>query len=81
MQQPRFHVHFTPTYASWINQVEGWFGIITQKAIRRGSFHNVGELTRKINDFVEHDNCSSGAAKPTICPGERAPQGIWWAGV
>ena len=32
---PRFHVHFTPTYASWLNQVERWFGIITQRAIRR----------------------------------------------
>ncbi|HBP53410.1 MAG TPA: hypothetical protein DD643_03225 [Synechococcus sp. UBA8638] len=52
MQWPRLHVHFTPTYASWINQVEGWFGIITQKAIRRGSFHNVGELTGKVNDFT-----------------------------
>ena len=55
-RQPRFHLHFTPTYASWINQVERWFGIIIQKAIRRGSFHNVGALTRKINDFVEQYN-------------------------
>ena len=54
--RPRFHVHFTPTYSSWINQVERWFGIITQKAIRRGSFRNVGELTDKINAFVEHYN-------------------------
>ena len=54
--RPRFHVHFTPTYASWINQVERWFGIITQKAIRRGSFCNVGELRDKINAFVEEYN-------------------------
>ena len=40
-QRPRFHVHYTPTYASWLNQVERWFGIITQRAIRRGSFSNV----------------------------------------
>jgi transposase len=40
-QRPRFHVHFTPTYASWLNQVERWFGIITQRAIRRGSFSSV----------------------------------------
>ncbi len=32
-QRPRFHVHFTPTYASWLNQVDRWFGIITQRAI------------------------------------------------
>ena len=40
-QLPRFHVHYTPTYASWLNQVERWFGIITQRAIRRGSFSSV----------------------------------------
>ena len=40
-QRPRFHVHYTPTYASWLNQVERWFGLITQKAIRRGSFSSV----------------------------------------
>ena len=39
--------------------MEGWFGIITQKAIRRGSFHNLGELTRKNNDFVEHYNAQA----------------------
>src|ERR1035437_5181375 len=36
--RPRFHVHFTPTYASWLNQVEIWFNRITQRAIRRGTF-------------------------------------------
>ena len=39
-KRPRYHVHFTPTYASWLNQVEIWFNIITQKAIRRGSFRS-----------------------------------------
>lgn len=51
-QRPRFHVHFTPTYASWLNQVERWFGIITQRAIRRGSFSSVKELIAKIEQFV-----------------------------
>ena len=51
-QRPRFHVHYTPTYASWLNQVERWFGIITQKAIRRGSFSSVKELINKIEQFV-----------------------------
>ena len=55
-RRPRYHVHYTPTYASWINQVERWFGIITQQAIRRGSFSNVRDLTRNIHDFVEHYN-------------------------
>ena len=58
-QWPRFHVHFTPTYASWINQVDRWFGMITQKAIRPGSLRNVGESTSKINAFVENYNAQA----------------------
>ena len=52
-RRPRYHIHYTPTYASWINQVEHWFGLITQKAIRRGTFSSVRQLTRKINAFVD----------------------------
>ena len=37
-RRPRYRVHFTPTYASWLDQVERWFGHITERAIRRGSF-------------------------------------------
>lgn len=55
--RPRFHVHFTPTYASWLNQVEIWFNRITQQAIRRGTFQSVKELVAKIDQFV----CSSNA--------------------
>lgn len=55
-KRPRYHIHFTPTYASWLNQVERWFGIITQQAIRRGSFSNVKELVMKIQRFVETYN-------------------------
>ena len=58
-QRPRYHVHYTPTYASWLNQVERWFGLITQQAIRRGSFSSVKELVRKIDHFVEHYNAHS----------------------
>jgi putative transposase len=54
--RPRFHVHYTPTYASWLNQVEIWFNIITQRAIRRGTFKSVGELIAKIENFVRHYN-------------------------
>jgi putative transposase len=53
---PRYHVHFTPTYASWLNQVEIWFNIITQKAIRRGTFKSVKDLVSKINYFTESYN-------------------------
>src|SRR6266498_4432572 len=54
--RPRFHVHYTPTYASWLNQVEIWFNIITQRAIRRGTFKSVLDLVAKIEDFVRHYN-------------------------
>jgi transposase len=54
--RPRFHVHYTPTYASWLNQVEIWFNIITQRAIRRGTFRSVGDLVARIDDFVHHYN-------------------------
>ena len=53
---PRFHVHHTPTYSSWLNQVERWFGLITQQAIRRGSFASVTDLRRRIEQFVDHWN-------------------------
>jgi putative transposase len=58
-RHPRFHIHYTPTYASWLNQVERWFGLITQQAIRRGSFRSVRDLIRKIDAFVAHYNASS----------------------
>ena len=54
--RPRYHVHYTPTYASWLNQVERWFGLITQQAIRRGSFKSVKELIHNIKTFAEHYN-------------------------
>ena len=57
--RPRYHVHYTPTYASWLNQVETWFHIITQKAIRRGSFRNTKQLREKIDQFVEDYNSKS----------------------
>jgi len=56
---PRYHIHYTPTYASWLNQVEIWFNLITQRAIRRGTFRNVKELISKIENFVQHYNVHS----------------------
>jgi transposase len=58
-RHPRYHMHYTPTYSSWLNQVERWFGLITQQAIRRGSFRSVRDLIRKIDAFVAHYNTSS----------------------
>lgn len=55
-KRPRYHVHYTPTYASWLNQVERWFGLITQRAIRRGSYKSVRELTANIQAFIDQYN-------------------------
>jgi len=62
-RRPRYHVHFTPTYASWLNQVERWFGLITQQAIRRGSFKSVPDLIGRIKSYTEHYNLT---ARPFI---------------
>jgi putative transposase len=53
---PRYHVHYTPTYASWLNQVEIWFNLITQQAIRRGTFRSVKELVANIERYVQRYN-------------------------
>jgi transposase len=49
---PRIHVHFTPTSASWLNLVEVWFGIIERQAIHRGTFGSVRDLTTAIRTFI-----------------------------
>lgn len=54
--RPRWQVHFTPTYSSWLNQVERFFGLITDKTIRRGSFCSVKDLVAKIDHFIHHYN-------------------------
>jgi transposase len=52
----RFHMHFIPTSSSWLNLVERWFGEITAKAIRRGTFKSVPELIQSINQYVDNYN-------------------------
>jgi transposase len=56
VSHPRYHLHYTPTYSSWLNQVERWFGLITHHAIRRGSFRSVKELVQKIDAYVANYN-------------------------
>lgn len=57
--RPRYHLHYTPTYSSWLNQVEIWFNIITQRAIRRGTFRSVRDLINSIERFADNYNVSS----------------------
>ena len=57
--RPGFHLHFTPTYASWLNQVERWFGLLSQRAIKRGSFRSLPDLVSKIQMFIDSYNTSA----------------------
>ncbi len=55
-RHPRFHMHFTPTSSSWLNLVERWFRDLTDKQIRRGSFHNVPSLIKTIDAYINNNN-------------------------
>lgn len=55
-KRPRYHVHFTPTSASWLNQVERFFAEITEKRLRRGVFRSVRALKKAILDYLENHN-------------------------
>jgi len=56
LRHPRFHVHFTPTYASWINLVERWFAALTEKQIRRGVHRSTRALEKAIRSYIETVN-------------------------
>jgi transposase len=56
LKRPRFHLHFTPTGASWINLVERWFGLLTEKQLRRGIFRSTRELEMTIRNYIETHN-------------------------
>lgn len=55
-RHPRYHLHFTPTHSSWINQVERWFALLSQRQIKRGSHHSVRDLELAIEQFVAAHN-------------------------
>jgi transposase len=61
---PKVHLHFTPTYSSWLNQVENWFARIEREVIARGVFTSVKDLARKLKRYIRHYN--------------RAPKPIKW---
>jgi transposase len=56
VKRPRFHLHFTPTGSSWINMVERWFALLTEKQIRRGIFRSTQQLERMIRTYIETYN-------------------------
>jgi transposase len=55
-RHPRFHLHFTPTGASWLNLVESWFSILTRRQIRRGSHRSTRRLIEAIMNYLDHNN-------------------------
>jgi hypothetical protein len=57
-RHPRFVLHFIPTSASWLNLVERWFAELTQKSVRRGSFHSVGDLELALAAFLDGWNAN-----------------------
>ena len=56
VRHPRFHLHFTPTGASWINMVERWFGLLTDRQIRRGVHRSARELENAIREYIRSNN-------------------------
>ena len=55
-KRPRFHVHFTPTYGSWLNLIERWFAELTTKQLRRGVHRSVRALEAAIREFIDAHN-------------------------
>ena len=55
-KRPRYHLHFTPTSASWLNLVERWFAALTEKQLRRGAFRSTRELELAITRYLESHN-------------------------
>ncbi len=70
-KRPRYHVHFTPTSASWLNQVEWWFALLTEQQIRRG----VHRSTQELEAAIEHYPLLSPMLTLTPSPGPRPPDG------
>ena len=58
LRHPEYHLHFTPTSSSWLNQVERFFAEITEKRIRRGAFRSVPALEKAIREYLDHHNAS-----------------------
>jgi len=56
VKRPRFHLHFTPTSASWLNLVERWFALLTDRQLRRGVHRSTRELENAIRSFIRHHN-------------------------
>ena len=56
LKRPRWHLHFTPTSASWLNMVEGWFALLTRRCLQRGAFASTDALSAAIHAYIDHTN-------------------------
>jgi hypothetical protein len=56
VKRPRWHLHFTPTSASWLNLVEGWFALLTRRRLQRGAFQQTTDLEDAIHAYVAQNN-------------------------
>jgi len=56
LRRPRYHLHFTPTHSSWLNQIERWFALLSERQIKQSSHHSVKELETAITEFIQTHN-------------------------
>ena len=68
---PNVRIHFTPTYSSWLNQVEIWFSKIQRDVIARGIFHSVKDLAKKLTTYIRRYNAKAKPFKWTYRCAER----------
>ena len=64
-KRPRFHMHFTPTSASWLNLVERWFALLTERQLRRGVHRSTKELKAAIDDFIQSTTATQSPSSGT----------------
>ena len=79
LRHPRVHCHFTPTYASWLNVVERFFGLLTEQALKRGSHTSIAQLRTAILAYVDahHDR---GTPFRWVKAGEAYASSFLWRG-
>ena len=75
-RQPNVRIHFTPTYSSWLNQVEIWFSKIQRDVIARGIFRSVKDLAEKLMTYIKHYNAKAKPFKWTYRSAERQHQSV-----
>ncbi len=71
-RHPNVHLHFTPTHASWLNQIEIWFSILSRAALTAGSFESPRQVREAIDRFIETYNQTAAPfewTKRTVTPG------------